>query len=965
MVTRTASLHGRENALHQVKDLLGDARAGNGGSIFVHGESGVGRSRLLAEAGRIGQSAGMVVLRGRCGGLAPATPFRPLTEALLAFTRTAGTLTEALGPYRLLLGPLIPEWRDLGSTPADQSLIVLAEGVLRLLSLAGRQSGCLLVLDDLHNADTETLAIVEYLTDNLADQPVALIAATRDRDCAAMDLARTADRHRVASLLGLPRLTRDELRQTVADWLDGQPTRLPDDVLEPLWRTSAGNPALAEELLTEMIDSGWLSDTPQGWRLTGPPRAYVPGSVARRLARRLEACEPPERELLLSAAIFGERFPFTALHRITGLDEPDLVRELHRGVAADLVRPDGPDWYVFRHPLIAEALLDTCSSARRTQLATRAVETVEALHPDLPGIFCQLAATLRLRAGDPVGAGRHLAEAARRALADGAAASAVDLLEQAEPLVTADPALHADVQESRVQALVEAGQIDRSLQMIAELDGVGGGWNPARLAALHTHLAWAAVVAARAADGMDQIAAARRLLGDGASPQQSAAIDVVSAHLVFELPGPGQFQLAEQMARQAAAVAEQHDMPVVACQAWQLLGMLTRRRDVDEATLYLERSRQLAVKHGLRIWEIHALVRLGNDDAARDGNLRRLRHVARDAWTAGAVTAAYQAESSIALQVALQGGFAEATEIIDRALPATTRLQLGETAGHLWQTRAVVAAHQGHRREMERVIGELRRQQQDAHWADAKVFGLARAFCSLLEENRPRALAELASTLQADGGNPALSPISGRVGLHPLLRALAGENDAGAYENGADGVQRLRWNWQFVEATRAVLAGRAGEREVAEAAAASALQAAERYPLARHLILRLIAEPALADGWGDPVSWLREAEAFFHDAGAERVAGACRALLRRAGVATGQRREGVDNIPRSLRELGVTVREYQILDMITARLGNREIAERLHLSPRTVEKHVASLMAKAGHADRAALRDLVLDLRAS
>ena len=77
--------------------------------------------------------------------------------------------------------------------------------------------------------------------------------------------------------------------------------------------------------------------------------------------------------------------------------------------------------------------------------------------------------------------------------------------------------------------------------------------------------------------------------------------------------------------------------------------------------------------------------------------------------------------------------------------------------------------------------------------------------------------------------------------------------------------------------------------------------------------------------------------------------------MRRAGVTVSQRRRGAEDIPLPLRSAGVTVREHEILRLVTQRLSNREIAARLHLSPRTVEKHVASLMVKTGQPDRIAL----------
>ena len=126
------------------------------------------------------------------------------------------------------------------------------------------------------------------------------------------------------------------------------------------------------------------------------------------------------------------------------------------------------------------------------------------------------------------------------------------------------------------------------------------------------------------------------------------------------MPGPDQVRTAEDLARRACAAAETRGLPVVACQAWQLLAALSRSRDPDEATACLERARRIAVEHDLPIEEIHALIRLGNDDALRDGGTERLEQARREASRAGAVMSRYQAEASIALQAILRGDFAEA-----------------------------------------------------------------------------------------------------------------------------------------------------------------------------------------------------------------------------------------------------------------------------------------------------------------
>jgi DNA-binding NarL/FixJ family response regulator len=120
-------------------------------------------------------------------------------------------------------------------------------------------------------------------------------------------------------------------------------------------------------------------------------------------------------------------------------------------------------------------------------------------------------------------------------------------------------------------------------------------------------------------------------------------------------------------------------------------------------------------------------------------------------------------------------------------------------------------------------------------------------------------------------------------------------------------------------------------------------------------VLRLLAlERAVIDGWGDPVPELRANLAEHEQAGEERLAGTCRDLLRRAGAPT-RRGRGSGPVPARLRSAGVTSRELDVLRLVRDGLANAEIAERLFLSVRTVETHVAHLLAKSGTSDRTAL----------
>ena len=152
----------------------------------------------------------------------------------------------------------------------------------------------------------------------------------------------------------------------------------------------------------------------------------------------------------------------------------------------------------------------------------------------------------------------------------------------------------------------------------------------------------------------------------------------------------------------------------------------------------------------------------------------------------------------------------------------------------------------------------------------------------------------------------------------------------------------------------AVCAGRQG-RTAAEAAFASADR--QMGPLVawyRQYARRLAAEAALADGWGEPVAWLREAAAYFAARGDERVAAACRALMRSAGAPV-PRPAGDGDMPGPLRALGVTEREADVLRLVAQGLGNREIAERMFLSPYTVATHLKHIFGKLGIESRVQL----------
>ncbi|MET9276230.1 AAA family ATPase [Kribbella sp. NPDC003557] len=966
MQPRSPAVVGRDREIDGLHRLLTGARGGHGGTVFLVGEPGIGKSRLAATATSLALDGGMAVLRGRVGAIGTMVAFRPFTEALLSLVRHGEMpAVEALGPYRAVLGRLVPDWDDGTSHDTSASPVLLGEAVLRLLALAGAGRGCLLVLEDLHGADPETLAVVEYLLDNLDGQPIALVATTRAEACPAYELATSSAQRGTAALVALSPLGRSEVAELAAGCLEVPVSGVPERLVDQLWHDSAGVPFIVEELLQEASRSGQLVPSPDGGvRVADDLHRNVPDAVVRSVNSRTEQLGPQSRDVLVLAAVIGHRFPLSVVRKATGADEQLLLTTLRAGTAAQLVEPDepAPDWYAFRHPLTADALVTGLMPTERAALARRCADAVEELYPGLPGEWCPMVAELAERGGDRVRAGRLFALAGRRSFDDGSTGSAVNLLDRANTLLAdADVVDRAEVLGSLLLALSATGRLEHITAHAETVDELADrNLDSRKVAALHVQLANAEMMAGRWADALTHVATARSLLGPDADDADLAPVDIVAANLELARTNPDRIEAAATLAGRAAAAAERAKLPEVACEALDLLGILAREHDLDQSIAYFHRARQLAEDHSLTFQRVCSHIFQAGTICLADGSVRELERARQQALRIGAMPLAYEVDGILGQQAVLRSEYGRAAEIIGECLEVTRRLRVGRSATYFLATKAILEAHQGRRSAMESALAEA------ASWGGERAsyelpysYGLARTFCALLEEARELAESDLAQGLAYDAQNPTTLHLVGRNGLALLLDVLAGRSGWTQFETvTATAASGMRWNKQFVQLAHAVLLGREGQVEAANAAVLAAVDTASLYPLAGQLGLRLVAEPAHADGWGEPVAWLRQAEDYFHTTGIQPVASACRGLLRQFGATVSQRRSGSQHVPAYLRQRGVTAREYEVCRLVADRIGNKAIAARLHISPRTVEKHVASLLTKTQQPDREALSSL-------
>ena len=355
---------------------------------------------------------------------------------------------------------------------------------------------------------------------------------------------------------------------------------------------------------------------------------------------------------------------------------------------------------------------------------------------------------------------------------------------------------------------------------------------------------------------------------------------------------------------------------------------------------------------------VQAAALLAQDDWLATGDVKAMKHAMEDARLVDASPVVQMISVTLLVDKILRGEFGEAEKLVESVKRAAIQLGLRSHMRDAVVAEAILAAHEGARSRMETILAKL--PQWDT--SESQVFpvslGLAHAVCALLEENRMHAHKEL-------NEEPNVSPsvfndLSGHYGLKLLLSVLDGEAGWRDHELAASKLQAsIRWNQQFILLAKAVLLGRDGKAADANEVAVTVQQDQQFYPLAYHLGLRLTAEAAIVDGWGTPIAWLRRAEEYFHQRSNVAVAAACRALLRHAGASVRQRRAGQEGVPDDLGAIGVTMREHEVLQLLVERLTNKAIANRLHISPRTVEKHVASLIIKTAVADRVELSEFV------
>ncbi len=336
-------------------DLLATAIASRHGSstVAVTGPAGIGKTSLCEAAAQRAREEGSLVTWGRAWEFGGAPPFFPWSRAFAGLAEGAPGHAGALEP--------ISAWLREGAGDQDvRSRVSLFDHARATLADISRHRPIVLVLDDMHAADPDSLQLGRYLQRELAEARVAIVLTLREADAesaaaAARGLLLDLVQHATRTLT-LGGLTEAAVEEWLP-WFAGRST--PDGLARKLVQLTDGNPFFVRELVeAERRD---LEAILEG-------RMTVPRGVREVLRRQVALLGPDTQEALRVASVSGRSCELSVLARVLSRTVAEVGALLQPAIEARLLRRGAPARHQFAHALIADALYSELTPAHRVEL---------------------------------------------------------------------------------------------------------------------------------------------------------------------------------------------------------------------------------------------------------------------------------------------------------------------------------------------------------------------------------------------------------------------------------------------------------------------------------------------------------------------------------------------------------------------------------------------------------------------
>jgi predicted ATPase len=383
-------LVGREKEVSFLQERLDGVLQGKGCVVFITGQVGIGKTRLVRELQDHAQQKGCRWLQGhhdKAGGHA----YQAWVEMVRGCLQQSDvSLIERLaGPYAGQIAKLVPEVgvRAEGvsvGVPSDPEgeRVRLFEGLIQFFVKISHEVPLVLFLDDLQWAPS--IGLVHHLARSIGDQRVLTLAAYRDDELkenpALWEMVLAMNRERLFHSLPLKPLEKGDVGQLISRTLE---ETIAPQLVEVVFRKTEGNPFFVEEVLHLLQDRQAIVRTATGWEVREASSLETPESVKAVIHERLARLGKAAEELLRMAAVIGREFSLRLLKELVDQEEESLIEVLDRCEAARLVRPQpvhAEEMYSFTHNLIQEALYESIGSARRRRHHLRIGQVMEKLY---------------------------------------------------------------------------------------------------------------------------------------------------------------------------------------------------------------------------------------------------------------------------------------------------------------------------------------------------------------------------------------------------------------------------------------------------------------------------------------------------------------------------------------------------------------------------------------------------------
>jgi DNA-binding NarL/FixJ family response regulator len=385
-------LVGRAQEMEMLERALLATQRGTGQCIFIAGEAGIGKSRLLSEIRQRAAIEHFLILQGSCFEQDIAFPYAPLVDALRDHLarRAPLDINERLGPFAPEIIKLLPELAlvlpELKPTPAldpEAEKRRLFESLIQFFTRLAAAQPLLIILEDLHWSDETSLDFLQSFTRHFSSQSILLLASYRHDDAPPrlVHLLAQFDRQPLVHEIALTPLTRNDM-DTMLRAIFGLTYSVKTEFIDLLYPLTEGNPFFLEEVLKALIATRDIFYTEGRWERKPIVELHTPRSVQDAVMRRSDQLSEPARRVLTLASVVGRRFDFALLQKFVEMDAPGLLDLLKELVAAQLIVEDSAERFSFRHALTHETVYAGLLRLERQTLHGRVAEILEGVYAD-------------------------------------------------------------------------------------------------------------------------------------------------------------------------------------------------------------------------------------------------------------------------------------------------------------------------------------------------------------------------------------------------------------------------------------------------------------------------------------------------------------------------------------------------------------------------------------------------------